>query len=191
MGAAASPLFARGYTVIPEPQKVTLTGQDFEFTSSWRLQLGPGVKADDIAVVSLKEELQERFHLALSEAKGKGGSILSLGIDPHAVEVGVATDNNKAALAEQAYKMKLSASGITITGNAPTGLFYAVQTLVQLLKPQAGKQWLPEAEISDWPDLELRLIYWDDAHHLESSGAAGGVLQNQRLFDETGRALSI
>ena len=191
MGAAASPLFARGYTVIPEPQKVTLTGQDFEFTSSWRLQLGPGVKADDIAVVSLKEELQERFHLALSEAKGKGGSILSMGIDPHAVEVGVATDNNKAALAEQAYKMKLSASGITISGNAPTGLFYAVQTLVQLLKPQAGKQWLPEAEISDWPDLELRLIYWDDAHHLEHMDVLKAAVRQAAFYKINGFSMKL
>ena len=27
--------------------------------------------------------------------------------------------------------------------------------------------WLPEGEIEDWPELELRVIYWDDAHHLE------------------------
>ena len=137
--ATASPLFARGYTVIPEPQKVTLTGQDFEFSPSWRLELGPGVEANDIAVASLKQELQERFHLALSEAKGKGGPGLKLAIDPQAVEIGAATDRQKPALAEQAYRMKLRASGVTITGNSSTGLFYGVQTLVQLLKPQQGK----------------------------------------------------
>src|SRR5271157_6279915 len=145
--ATASPLFARGYTVIPEPQKVTLSGPNFEFAAAWRLELGPGVKADDVAVESLREELQERFHIALPEAKGKGGSVLKLGIDPHAVEVGEATDKEKSTLAEQAYRMKLTGSEVTITGNSPTGLFYGVQTLVQLLKPQNGKQWLPEGEI--------------------------------------------
>jgi len=99
MAATASPLFARGYMVIPEPQKVTLTGQDFEFASSWRLELGPGVKANDIAVESL--ELQERFHIALSEAKGKGGPSLKLAIDPRSVEVGDATDKEKSTLAER------------------------------------------------------------------------------------------
>ena len=34
--ATASPLFVRSYTVIPDPQKVTLTGKDFEFAASWR-----------------------------------------------------------------------------------------------------------------------------------------------------------
>ena len=52
IAATASPLFSRGYTVIPEPQKVTLTGKDLEFSSSWRLDLAPGVKPDAIAVVT-------------------------------------------------------------------------------------------------------------------------------------------
>jgi hypothetical protein len=100
--ATSSPLFARGYTVIPEPQKVTLSGKDFELTAPGRLVLGPGVKADDVAVVSLKEDLAERFNFVLSGAKGKGGASLKLAIDPHAVEVGEATDREKSALAEQA-----------------------------------------------------------------------------------------
>ena len=70
--ATASPLFARGYTVIPEPQKVTLSDEDFEFATSWRLELGPGVKRRMTSPSeSLKEELKERFHLALSEAKAE------------------------------------------------------------------------------------------------------------------------
>jgi hypothetical protein len=112
--ATASPLFARGYTVIPQPQKVTLDGQDFELTASWRLELGAGVEANDAAVESLKGELQERFHLALSEAKGKSGPTLRLAVDPHAVEVGEARDKDKSALAEQAYRLELSAAEITM-----------------------------------------------------------------------------
>ena len=36
--ATASPLYARGYTVIPQPQRVMLSGKDFEMTSGWRLE---------------------------------------------------------------------------------------------------------------------------------------------------------
>ncbi len=190
--ATASPLFARGYTVIPEPQKVTLTSQDFEFAAgSWRLELGANVKADDIAVVSLKEQLRERFHFALADTKGKGGPTLRLALDPHAVDVGEATDREKSALAEQAYRMKLSASEIVITGNTPTGLFYGVQTLVQLLKQQGGKQWLPEAEIVDWPDLELRVIYWDDAHHLEHMDVLKTAVRQAAFYKINGFSIKL
>ncbi|MGI8960946.1 MAG: hypothetical protein ACR2IV_14520, partial [Bryobacteraceae bacterium] len=47
--ATSSPLFARGYAVIPAPQKVSLGTKDFEFTRAWRLELGPGIKPDDAA----------------------------------------------------------------------------------------------------------------------------------------------
>ena len=189
LAATVSPLQARGYTVIPEPQKVTLRGSDFEFTPFWQLELGTGVKTDDVAVESLKEELQERFHLVLSEEKV--GPRLWLAIDPRAVEVGEATDREKSALGEQAYRMQLTASQVTITGNSPAGLFYGVQTLVQLLKPEEGKQWLPEGEIIDWPDLQLRVIYWDDAHHLEHLEVLKAAVRQAAFYKINGFALKL
>ncbi|MEJ2007137.1 MAG: hypothetical protein P8Z30_03115, partial [Acidobacteriota bacterium] len=63
--ATVSPLLAHGYTVMPEPQKVELKGGDFEFGSGWRLQLGQGVKLDDIAVTSLEDGLKKRDGITL------------------------------------------------------------------------------------------------------------------------------
>ena len=41
---------------------------------------------------------------------------------------------------------------------------------------------LPEGEIVDWPDLQLRLIYWDDAHHLERKEAFRKAIQQAAFF---------
>src|ERR1051326_3986709 len=163
--AAQSPLFEHGYNVVPVPQKVEFKGGDFEIGNGWRLQLGQGVKADDVAVETLKEGLAARHGITLETRRG--GNAIELMIQPGSVEIGQAADKNKPALEEQAYRLELAGSGIKITANAPTGLFYGVETLVQLLKHAEGKLWLPEATITDWPDLELRSIYWDDNHHLE------------------------
>ena len=190
--ATASPLFARGYTVVPPPQQVTLSGEDFEFTPAWALELAPGVKADDVAVTSVKEDLAERFHLKLREAKGRGGGPrLKLAIAAKAVEVGEATDRVKSALAEQAYRMKLQANEVTITGNTATGLFYGVQTFVQLLKSDSGRLWLPAGEIADWPDLELRVIYWDDAHHLEHLDVLKAAVRQAAFFKINGFSIKL
>src|SRR5436190_23678735 len=72
---------------------------------------------------------------------------------------GEATDRERGVLAQQAYRLLLAPGRVQITANAAPGLFYGVQTLVQLLKPQRGSLWLPEGEIVDWPDLEMRVIY--------------------------------
>jgi len=58
--AEVSALTSRGYAILPEPQQVELKGGDFVFGDGWRLELGSGVKADDVAVESLKEGLLRR-----------------------------------------------------------------------------------------------------------------------------------
>src|SRR5579875_177922 len=117
--ATSSRLFGRGYTVIPGPQKVEFRGGNFEFGSGWRLQLGQGVKADDVAVESLKEGLERRDGIVL-ETRGRGKAI-ELAIQPGSVAIGQALDKNKQALEEQAYKLELASGGIRITANSRRG----------------------------------------------------------------------
>lgn len=161
-----SPLTSRGYTVLPIPQKVTLGPQDFVLTDGWQVVVEPGVKMADVAVQSLKELLSERCGLRLAEAVS-GRGVIRLAMAPKSVAIDGATDQSRDAIAEQAYRLTLGPQEIRVTANAAQGLFYGVQTLVQLLKPRAGRWLFPEGEITDWPDLEMRIIYWDDAHHLE------------------------
>jgi hexosaminidase len=191
VSGTSSPLFSRGYTVLPTPQKVTLGSKEIEFTSTWHIELTPDVKLEDIAVHSLKEELQERFNLTLAARRPSGAATVRLAIAPGAVTPEGATDTNKPALAEQAYRIELTADKVTITGNTATGLFYGVQTFVQLLKPDRGKLWLPEGTIQDWPDLEMRIIYWDDAHHLERLDVLKKALRQASFYKINGFSIKL
>jgi len=162
--AAVSPLASRGYAVLPEPQRVMLGTGDFQFGPRWSVER-KGVAANDIAVSSLAEGLTSRFHLP---GPGGGGVRVTLAIAAGAVAIGQAQDSDKAAIAAEAYRMDLATGSVTITANAAPGLFDGVQTLLQLIDPREdGSLWLPEGQIVDWPDLHLRQIYWDDAHHLD------------------------
>lgn len=161
-----SPLFARGYTVAPEPQKVSLDGSDFTFNQAWQLKLDSGVAKDDVAVDALREDLASRFNVRMGVAGGKGGT-LTLRIQPGSVPIGTALDSNRKSLEDQAYRIDMHKGAITIAANASIGLFYGVETLVQLLRRDMGMLWLPQGSIVDWPDMQLRHIYWDDNHHLE------------------------
>jgi hexosaminidase len=166
LAQSVSPLFARGYTVIPEPQTVSLGTHDFTFGSNWQLKVDKSVAEDDVALEALHEDLATRFHVTLG-ASGSPRGVLSLQIEPGSVKIGKAQDPNKSSLEEQAYRIHLESAAIKITANAPTGLFYGVETLIQLVRLEEGALTLPEGTIEDWPDLELRQIYWDDAHHLD------------------------
>jgi hexosaminidase len=164
-----STLSARGYAVIPAPQKVILRSGDFVIDNRWRVELGGSLSASDVAVESLLEDLKTRFGLSLdAPGRSRGGTrVIRLVLAPKSVEIGTATDRDRHLLAEQAYRLELTPDSIHIKANAGAGLFYGVQTLLQLIKTRDGALWLPEGEITDWPDLQLREIYWDDAHHLD------------------------
>jgi hypothetical protein len=160
-----SPLFARGYTVVPEPQKVQLQPGDLSFGSDWGLQLGRGVRLEQTAVRVLEEDLWSRFRVRLQ--KDASGPVLLLQVAADSIPVGKALDRDKESLAKEAYRIELAPRQITITANAEPGLLYGVETLVQMLRPSGTALLLPEGTIDDWPDLHVRHMYWDDAHHLE------------------------
>jgi len=188
-----SPLFARGYTVLPAPQNVSLGQKDVEFTRDWRVTLGPSVAPTDVAVASLKEGLAERFHLKLKPAGEDRAAtrVVSLSIEPGSVLISQAADRDRAALAEQACRLVLTPNRVRIIGNAPPGLFYGVQTFLQLLASRESSLKFPEGEIQDWPDLQLRIIYWDDAHHLEHLDVLKAALRQAAFFKINGFALKL
>ncbi|MBI3683936.1 MAG: beta-N-acetylhexosaminidase [Acidobacteria bacterium] len=153
----ATELWLRGYSVIPTPQKVELAAADVRFEGDWRLDSG-GLGQTHIAVRTLVQDLREFHGIELKLASSR---VLRLAIRPGSVAP--AADP---PIAQQAYRLKIAPSLIEITANGGAGLFYGVQTLVQLFKRAPdGTLLLPEAAIEDWPRLEMRFLHWDTKHH--------------------------
>jgi hexosaminidase len=153
----ATPLWLRGYSVVPTPQRVALQDGDVAFDGSWGFSVD-GVAANDIALRSLTGDLRE-FHSLRLQGSGAARKI-RLSVRPGTVAT---TDK---AVAPQAYRLAISESAIEITGNGAPGLLYGVQTLLQLLKRGPdGALRLPAAVIEDWPALQLRFLHWDTKHH--------------------------
>ncbi|MEW5974264.1 MAG: glycoside hydrolase family 20 zincin-like fold domain-containing protein [Acidobacteriota bacterium] len=189
---ADSELFQRGYYVVPSPQQAILRKAEFQFGSDWRLLLGAGIRSDNVAVEVLKDELQVRCRVRLQESSISSASPeLVLEIHPGTVVIGRALDRERAVLERQAYRMELTPRRIRILANHSTGLLYGVETLIQLVKAEGGSFLLPEGEIIDWPDLQLRLIFWDDAHHVERIEAFKRIIRQAAFFKINAIALKL
>jgi hypothetical protein len=117
--------------------------------------------------------------------------VISLTIQPGAVKIGEATDKDKAALEEQAYQLELGDREVRITANAATGLFYGVETLLQLVKTEESKLWLPAGEITDWPDLEQRNILWEDLFHVERVDVLKEALRQAAFYKINGFVIKL
>ena len=187
--AAESPLASRGYAVLPEPQRATIAAGDLRFGPAWSVER-KGVAANDIAVTTLTEGLRLRFHLPAPG--GAGATRIHLEIAPESVTIGEALDADKAAISAQAYRIKLAPVRVAITANAAPGLFYGVETLLQLITPRDdGSLRLPQGQIADWPDLSTRQIYWDDAHHLERPEPLREAIRQAAFYKINGFVLKL
>ncbi len=157
-GQDATELWQRGYSVIPTPRSVRFAGGDVRFGNNWSVDDGK-VGGTHIAVRSLLKDLDE-FH-GVELRRGAGAKVVRLAVSP-----GTVATKADPEVDAQAYRLKIADDAIEITGNGDAGLFYGVQTLVQLLKRDgAGRLLLPKATIEDWPKLPLRFLHWDTKHH--------------------------
>ncbi len=64
----------------------------------------------------------------------------------------------------EAYTLKVTAKGAEIDAHSSAGLFYGVQTLLQMVTGEGRESCLPAAEIRDWPALAYRGFMMDFSH---------------------------
>jgi len=156
---AVTELRLGGYAVLPAPRRVELTGKTVVLDGDWGLQL-VGMEEEDIAVRTFQAELSDTYGFDLPPRSADGQAV-RLAIEAGAVATGCDDERN-----EQAYRLTIDAETVDLVANAPAGLFYGVQTLVQLLAGDGcGPLRLPCGAITDWPAHELRFVHWDTKHH--------------------------
>jgi hexosaminidase len=166
--------------LLPLPQQLEFTEKNFTVGKNWKITAEPALSKSQ-TVLSLQEGLKQAG-LSLPITATGSASVIRLVIEKGSVNIGATVDTNRTALAGQAYRLSLKPKLITITANAPQGLYYGVQTLLQLFRAQAPKMQFPEGEITDWPNVEVRMIYWDDAHHVEKMSALKRIIRQASTY---------
>ena len=74
----------------------------------------------------------------------------------------------------ESYAIQVTSESVTASARSTAGLYYAVQTLVQLVEGRGEQTALPVVEIKDWPALAYRGIMVDMSH---------GALPTEREVD--------
>lgn len=154
-----SPLWTRGYSVIPTPKNVELLPGDVVLDGSWSADAGSAVSSS-IAFRTLVRESSSLHSLVFRQA-ASGSRAIRLAVKPGTVKTGA-----NPGIDRQGYQLEINNGGIEITANSDPGLLYGVETLLQLAKRDSGgRLTVPACTITDWPDLELRFLHWDTKHH--------------------------
>jgi hexosaminidase len=169
---AQSPAIA----VIPQPVSlVPSSGGDFMLTEDVMI-----ATSDNDSARSIGNMLLGR----LSTATGYKIKTGSLTKTPHSIQLIMPADNDK-SLPAGGYSLQTTASGIAVTANDAAGLFYGVQTLLQLLPPDiesktvVKKEWrIPAVNIRDYPRFGWRGLMLDVARHFFTKAQVKDFIDN-------------
>lgn len=165
-------------SLIPQPVSVQTRTGAFTLTKKTTIQYN---KPDGQAVASwLGQRLSKPTNFALTASPGTSGTIqLNL------------TGTPDAQLGEEGYTLNSSPKGVVITANKPAGLFYGMQTLLQLLPKeienptavQAPRTWtLPAVSIVDYPRFGWRGVMLDVSRHFFTKAAVKQYIDELARF---------
>jgi hypothetical protein len=174
---SASPL-----TILPQPRHVEHAGTTFNARAARLIRVTDseqGRFAASLLQKAMGEALGKTIPIAplmndlagLHELVLGRGARFALPASPPEVEAGKE---------EEGYGLRVDAHGVRITARSEAGLFYGVQTLIQLIE-QAGreKKPIPGLSINDWPEFDLRGIC------IEGGQSKNSVIVNRANLEHT------
>ena len=158
--ATAAPNTSPAPEIIPRPVSLQVKAGAFTVRPATRLVAGAGAEN---AAAKLADALAPAMGFRLSRESAAERDAITLSLDAKL----------EADLGREGYMLRVSADGIAMRAAAPAGLFYGVQTLRQLLPPEAfssqaveGVAWrVPCMSIADYPRFGWRGLLIDPARH--------------------------
>lgn len=147
-------------TLIPQPRSISIQSSVFEINSETKLVLH-----DEQAFLSsfindaVFLEHNFRFDIIYGEEKNSGAdyNVIKLVLDPE-LDMGV-----------EAYEISINHESIELKAKTHTGLFWASQTLIQIIRQYAEKEAdkfdVPAMEIRDEPSFKHRGMLLDVCRH--------------------------
>lgn len=149
--------------IIPEPANLTKLAGHFVLPNSITVQVGKSAELKQTIAF-----LQER----LSVPTGYYVNVVNPPVANPTIKL-IINDTEDASIGAEGYHLSVGVKQITIRANKPAGVFYGVQTLLQLLPKEIESKeevknikWTaPCVEITDYPRLGWRGLMFDVARH--------------------------
>ena len=151
-------------TILPQPQKITY-GEGKIPVKGLTIGFASKPSAEDrFAARELSKILSKvtSSPIAIKETAVSGRSITF----KRTGEVGALTGPGEKAgpVSREAYTIKVTPKDVAITSKSSAGLFYAVQTIRQMVEGSGSNAVIPVADIQDWPSMAYRGLMMDMSH---------------------------
>jgi hexosaminidase len=169
--------------LIPQPQSVERLGGGFELTAATRIYTDPGSLATG---EFLGRRLRQSTGYAF-KVDGKTSPDEAMRLTSGIL---VTTNHADTILGAEGYELEVTTNQIILRAPTEAGLFYGVQTLLQLLPPDifsskvvSGVDWqVPAVRITDWPRFPWRGFMLDVSRHFYTKAEVEKMLDAMALY---------
>jgi len=174
------------HAVIPVPTSIAITaGEPFVVDSTTTVVIASDANAEVERVGRMLGQM-----ISASQARGAGEPRrLAAGAAAPAGSIALVLDPARTALGEEGYELESTASRVTLTAARPAGLFFAVQTLRQLLPysiehPAAYRRTLrvPPTRVRDVPRYAWRGAMLDVSRHFLRPAEVKRYIDHMTLY---------
>lgn len=156
-------LSQKNISIIPQPQKMEFKNFKVKIDKDWVIAVNTSNKESVFAVEFLNEELNDKLMIKdiNSQSKTKRIILATSKDDFEEKERMQITDK----IGQEGYVLEVFPSSIVIISPTPAGVFYGVQTLLQLISINEDEIFIPGVKIVDYPVMNFRV-----AHMLDLKG---------------------
>ena len=150
--------------IVPQPVEIKMKTGNYMISPATRIMYGPGT--EDQAKY-LQEYLKKNYGINLATARHNGKTY---GSTSNSIQLVYRADSKT----PDSYKLEVFENSLGIQGNTAAGIFYGVQTLLQLLPadhdlPETKKLPVPLLLINDYPRFAYRGMHLDAGRHFFSA----------------------
>jgi hypothetical protein len=155
-------LYAGHNPLLPRPQEVRYGSGELPLKNIAISFRSTPAAEDRFAADELASVLSSQS--TMTGASGRAGTPSIVLYRTGSVDALPGQDDRSGTDSRESYALRVSATGAEIRASSSAGVYYAVQTIRQLIEEHAGERFLPEVEIRDWPSLPYRGFMMDTSH---------------------------
>ena len=142
-------------SIIPLPKSTELLEGNFVLDNKTALKFEGQNKEIEAIAAYFSDYLNTYYQLNLTPQNSEEKSTISMALNPD-------------IQGDEAYELSIDSKGITIMGKTAAGIFYGIQSFIQMLPPKMGKAdgfKLPFCKITDEPSFQWRGVHLDVCRH--------------------------
>ncbi len=170
--AQSTSLSSQGISLIPYPKEVKLRSDKF-------------VLGKDVTIV-LDRNASENDRFAAGELVKYLTSVIGLkatiSARPSKKSIILTRKNADKKSGSDGYSLITDSNHLTITAPEEAGLFYGVQTAIQLIQKKGTEASVPGLAIRDWPDTKVRAVHYDTKHHQDKRSYVESMIRDLAAY---------